>query len=449
MPNPSFGNITSASGSFGTGTGSSGSGTHDNNATGLIIPSTSYSATAGDTPLSALDYNGVSADLEVSTISGANDRSEIYSIPNASTGSNTLSWTYTGACEHCISVLSIADNDTTNIVRNTNSATGNSSTPSVAVSSVSGDLCIDNISVYTSGDATDTPGSGQTIRASYFNVVQQNQTVSSETATGTSTTMDRTLGGAFNWATTAVSIQPAAAGPEDLTANSGSFSISGTSINLTASRLLAAQTNNFTISGSNADLDKSALLSAQSGTFNISGTNVDLNFNTGVESLIANSGSFNISGSNADLISSRLLAAQTQSYNIAGTNIDLSTTFLLNAQTNAYIFSGSNSALIKNSILSATSAVFTVSGATISLYYSGLLSINSGAYALTGQNIGLIAARLLTAQSGSYNLNGSQITLTYSGAAAFPDIDGAQVSFTSGSKSFSFSAGSKSFSFIN
>ncbi len=135
-----------------------------------------------------------------------------------------------------------------------------------------------------------------------------------------------------------------------LTCNSGSFAVTGSSVDLNAIRKLAAN----------------------SGAFNVTGTDVELTHQT-VESyeLTCNPGSFAVTGTNVDLTASRLLTANTGSYTITGANVDLLPVYTLNVNPGLYTVVGSNVDFVKSSMLSAASGEFTLTGSNVTLTAAG------------------------------------------------------------------------------
>jgi hypothetical protein len=204
---------------------------------------------------------------------------------------------------------------------------------------------------------------------------------------------------------TAVSVlvvlkKEAAGGPDyTLTADSGSFTLTGQDVDLLASRLLAAASGSYTLTGQDVALLRGFLLSAASGSFTLTGQDVGL-----LRGLLlaAESGSFTYSGQDAALVVSRLLGAESGSFTLTGQDVTLTYTPLTGYT------------------LVADSGSFTLTGQDVGLIASRLLGAASGSFTLTGQDTGLLVSRLLDAASGSFTLTGQDVTLTYSGEGA-PD----------------------------
>ena len=101
--------------------------------------------------------------------------------------------------------------DQANPVRSAAEASGTSTTPSVAVTSQTNDVVLDNVAVDEAGAATSAAGSGQTERyddASGTDIAG----VGSTEAGASSVTMDWTLDASKDWVTVGISIAPGALG---------------------------------------------------------------------------------------------------------------------------------------------------------------------------------------------------------------------------------------------
>jgi hypothetical protein len=260
----------------------------------------------------------------------------------------------------------------------------------------------------------------------------------------------------------------AAAGPDyTLTADSGSFTLTGQTVDLLASRLLsaasgtytltgqdvsllrglllAADSGGFTLAGQDVGLLASRLLGADSGSFTLAGQDVTLTYNplTGY-TLTADSGSFTLTGQDVGLLASRLLGAGSGSFTLAGQDVGLLASRLLSAASGAFTLAGQDVtltysgagapdytltaesgsfalagqdvSLLVGRLLTADSASFTLAGQDTQLLRGYLLNAASGDFVLTGQDAALLANRILSAASGSFDLEGQAVTLVYSGA---------------------------------
>jgi len=114
-----------------------------------------------------------------------------------------------------------------------------------------------------------------------------------------------------------------AAGGYTLTAESGTFNLTGTDAALLKTSKLAAENGAFAVAGQDAGLLKNSIISAQSEAFDITGTDAEL-----LRSLLINleSGEFSLTGSDADLTysgSTYTLTADSGIFNLTGTDAAL------------------------------------------------------------------------------------------------------------------------------
>lgn len=162
---------------------------------------------------------------------------------------------------------------------------------------------------------------------------------------------------------------PAAGGVSyTLTADSGSFTITGAAADLDADRKLVASSGTFTLTGTDVSLIAGLSLTAESGTFTLTGTAADLDAD---RKLVAASATFTLTGTAADLDADRKLTAASGTFTLTGTAVDLDA----------------------DRKLTAASGTFTLTGTDVTLTYD--------------------AGATLTAESAAYVLTGTAVTLTY------------------------------------
>ena len=209
---------------------------------------------------------------------------------------------------------------------------------------------------------------------------------------------------------------PAASGGASytLTADSGTFTLTGTAADLDADRKLAAASGSFTLTGTAADLDADRRLVAASGTFALTGTDVSLL--TGLR-LTAESGTFTLTGTAADLDADRKLTAASATFTLTGTAADLDADRKLTAASGTFTLTGTAADLDADRKLTAASGTFTLTGTDVTLTYD--------------------AGAVLTAESASYVLTGTAVTLTYAPAlttVVTQALWGDKVTFLAGSE---------------
>ena len=134
-------------------------------------------------------------------------------------------------------------------------------------------------------------------------------------------------------------------------------------------------------------------LTADSGSFALTGQDTALNFN---RTLAADSGSFALTGQAAALLQNRVLAADSGPFALAGQDATLTYT---PTSTATYT-------------LAAASGSFAVSGQDVVLAYNRVLSAANGSYLLTGQNATLVGPGLFTQAQLDYMLAYCQANMT-------------------------------------
>jgi hypothetical protein len=201
-----------------------------------------------------------------------------------------------------------------------------------------------------------------------------------------------------------------------LTTDSGSFALTGQNVDLLFNRLLSAEPGSFSLSGVDVNLLLGRVLGADAGSFILTGTDVDLIYSGGATyTLTAEPGSFSLSGTNASLLLYRLLSADAGSFSLVGQDASLLLNRLLSAESGSFVLTGQDVNLIMNRLLSAETGSFSLAGQDAGLFLNRLLNAEAGSFTLIGQDITLLANRTLGAEAGSFSLVGQDVTLTWSG----------------------------------
>lgn len=179
---------------------------------------------------------------------------------------------------------------------------------------------------------------------------------------------------------------------------------------------LDANSGSFALTGSNVELTVSRQIDATSGSFAFSGTNVSLEFGRVID---ATSGSFALTGTNAELSVGRQIDATSGSFAITGTDVDLTYTpagaYSLDLNSGSYALTGSTVSLEVGRQLDATSGTFSITGTDVDLARGYAFDLSSGSYSFTGTNVDLTVTRLLDATSGAFYISGTSVSLTWSG----------------------------------
>lgn len=192
----------------------------------------------------------------------------------------------------------------------------------------------------------------------------------------------------------------------------GSYTLGGQSAFLKATRKITANAGNYALSGQAANLERSILVAASSGSYAINGGDAQLE--KGFK-LIGGAGAYVLNGQDADLIYgqnvSYTLDADSGVFNLSGQGAGLIAARRVAALVGAYNLTGQAAGLKTSKSLSAMAASFTLSGQAATLKRLARLTASSGSYSLTGQAASLELARMLAAQAGSYILTGDSAIL--------------------------------------
>ncbi len=157
-------------------------------------------------------------------------------------------------------------------------------------------------------------------------------------------------------------------------------------------------------------------VTANTGSYAVTGSDATLVYG---RKLIADTGSYAVTGSAANLLYTRKFSAETGSYVVTGSSANLLYGRKFSAESGSYAITGSDANLLYGRNLSAVTGSYAITGfsATLTVTAAGAYVINaeSGAYAITGSAANLLATRSLLAGSGAYAITGFDATLTQGG----------------------------------
>jgi hypothetical protein len=219
-----------------------------------------------------------------------------------------------------------------------------------------------------------------------------------------------------------------------LTADQGSFTLTGEDAALVAARALTADQASFALTGQAATLARAYLLPAASATFTLTGEDAGL---LAAHALPATQASFALTGQSATLALTRLLTASQASFALTGEDASLFGRFLVTADTAEFFLTGQDANLLYGTVhtLAADYGTFTLTGEDAVLLTTRALQAAFGDFALAGIDAGLVrslllqpdfgqftlsaydaafmAARLLTADEGAFALSGFDVVFDY------------------------------------
>lgn len=199
-----------------------------------------------------------------------------------------------------------------------------------------------------------------------------------------------TVGSSSNWHSAVIELRETGGGAFTVTADGGSYSISGTAASPEFGRLVSAATASYSISGTAASLLHKYHMTAGGG-------------------------SYAVTGADATLLNKQVLAADGGSYAISGADAGLTKTIPMSANGGTYSISGTNASLMQGYLVAANTAAYAVSGAAANLERGYLLTANGSSYAVIGTAASVLHAWRVTADGGTYSINGSDATLTKTG----------------------------------
>lgn len=163
----------------------------------------------------------------------------------------------------------------------------------------------------------------------------------------------------------------AAGGAFTLTADPGSYTITGTAASLLFGRKLVADAGSYSVTGTAAALLRAGLLSADAGVYAISGSDATLTYSgAGNKVLTADPGVYTVTGTDASLLADRLLTAGEGTYAITGQVAQALFGRLLAAEAGSYVITGTDAAFLRTYVLTAESGTYSVNGQTVNLTYS-------------------------------------------------------------------------------
>ena len=171
-----------------------------------------------------------------------------------------------------------------------------------------------------------------------------------------------------------------------LGAEIGSITLTGLSTNVLKNSVVSIEASSIALTGINTDLLKGSLISVEAGSIILTGQDVTLTYSGGVYILTADSGSITLTGTQIDLLRTGRLPSGTGSIALTGINVDLLQGFLLGTETGNYTLTGTNVDLLRGFLLEAEADSYILTGTTAILLRAAKLGIGSGIYDLVGFN---------------------------------------------------------------
>jgi hypothetical protein len=135
--------------------------------------------------------------------------------------------------------------------------------------------------------------------------------------------------------------------PYTLTAEAGSFALTGQAVALTAARKITAEAGSFALAGQAVNLRAARVITAGAGTFALTGQDVALIYTpAGAYTLAAGAGNFALTGQDVNLRAARKITAEAGSFALTGQAVNLLYTpagsYTLTADAGQFVLTGQN-----------------------------------------------------------------------------------------------------------
>lgn len=204
-------------------------------------------------------------------------------------------------------------------------------------------------------------------------------------------------------------------------AESGTYNLTGTAINLKADRMMQALSGSYSLTGTDVGLAKGYRAATDTGSYLINGTATGLVVD---RNILAESGSFILTGTAQDLIAAKKILTQSGSYSLTGTDVNLIYTptsgAVIVVDSGTFSLTGTDIGFVKASKLPVDPGAYLLSGTDVNLAVGRKLATDPGGYSLAGTDLVFALSRKLISNPGSYTLTGTDVTLTYSGEEVIP-----------------------------
>lgn len=178
--------------------------------------------------------------------------------------------------------------------------------------------------------------------------------------------------GSYTWTGTAANLEH----HKVITASGGSYAWTGTDATLLKGTKITAEAGSYVWTGTAANLEHHKVLSAEAGSYAWTGQDATLT-HVIQNTLTAESGSYVWTGTAANLLYSKTLTADAGSYTWTGTDAVLTKTFLLTAESGSYVWTGTAAGLLLDRLLQADAGIYLWTGQDAVLSIPGGLDITS------------------------------------------------------------------------
>ena len=199
-----------------------------------------------------------------------------------------------------------------------------------------------------------------------------------------------------------------------ITANSGTYALTGQSATITKTRLITANNGTYALTGQSATIVKTRLITANNGTYALTGQSATI---TKTRLITANNGTYALTGRTATITytapTAYVITANNGTYALTGQSATITKTRLITANNGTYALTGRSATITKTRLITANNGTYSLTGQSATIAKTRLITANSGTYALTGQSATISKTRLITANNGVYAITGQSATITY------------------------------------
>ena len=202
----------------------------------------------------------------------------------------------------------------------------------------------------------------------------------------------------------------AVTGAYTLTADPGSYTITGNAAGTLAARKIVADPGSYAITGNAAGLSRVYRMTADTGVYSLTGNAAGT---LATRRITADPGSYTLTGNAAGTLAARRITANTGSYALTGNAANLIKAFRLAANTGNYTLTGVDAGLRATRRITADAGAYSITGIAAGLIRGRRMTADTGSYTVTGNAANLLLARKLVANTGSYTITGNAAGLNY------------------------------------
>jgi hypothetical protein len=192
-----------------------------------------------------------------------------------------------------------------------------------------------------------------------------------------------------------------------LTADAGSYTLTGADTNIARSYTLMADPGSYMLSGADTPFIRALFMSAASGAYTITGA--DTPFDIGLF-IIAEPGNYALSGSDTSFVRSLIMSGAAGAYAISGADTSFVRSLIMSGAAGAYTISGADVLWEHGYVIIGTAGAYGLAGADLQFVRTLFSVQDAGSYAISGTDTPIYAARLMTLEAGSYSIDGSPVS---------------------------------------